>query len=632
MNNHKKLIVMVIALSVILILSSSYAVLRSSKLGKNSYVINVGDLQVSFQDNKTNALTASNMYPMTDEEGAKVEQELVFTVKNEGSVKAYYNVWIEETSTEPEFKTVIKYIVKKDTGDYGSPNILSEEKNIDYNATLEANGEVTYHVKVYLAESADNTYMGKTFTGKIHVEASQEYYAPPASKIINEKLNESNSVVDDKGITYLSGANEDINFNYVWYSGKLWRITQINPDGTIKMISEDAVTGIYYGETANFEKSWAYDWLNEDFLDTLYNYQDIIVTDAEWELTGGYGTSNHPEPYGTVETAVGLLNTYEYYRSFEKINSDIYGEKFQKGYLNDGYPWWLASSCDNTLDATTMYAVAANDYDDGLWGGAPNSSAWGVRPAVVLKSDIKLEHSGTKEDPFTIKNDKRKGYVGEKLNERLSGEYVKVDNKVYRIVGIENGTTKLISDDYVRDENGDILKKQYSSPDTGIHNYIDAVNSNDLNYWAYYLNNKWLTDDLKKYLVKGTYYLGLIQRETTSLKSYKNTICQESETNETTKSCPKTETIWNGYVGIPRIGEMFAYAIEDTLNPQSMFLITPYDSGGYYIATCLIGGNVDVLFYNEVATVRPSINLNSNVRIASGDGTKQSPYEVKLAS
>ena len=50
MNNQKKLIVMVITLSLILILSSSYALLRSSKLGKNSYVINVGDLKVNFQE------------------------------------------------------------------------------------------------------------------------------------------------------------------------------------------------------------------------------------------------------------------------------------------------------------------------------------------------------------------------------------------------------------------------------------------------------------------------------------------------------------------------------------------------------------------------------------------------------
>ena len=54
MNSRKNLIIMVITLSLILILSSSYALLKSEKIGENNYVINIGDLQVRFQDIKTN--------------------------------------------------------------------------------------------------------------------------------------------------------------------------------------------------------------------------------------------------------------------------------------------------------------------------------------------------------------------------------------------------------------------------------------------------------------------------------------------------------------------------------------------------------------------------------------------------
>ncbi len=633
MSNRKKLIIMVITFSLILILSSSFALLRSTRLSQNNYVINVGDLKVNFQDTKTNALTASNMYPMTDEEGKEVEQELVFTVKNEGTVKAYYNVSIEETSTNPEFKTVIKYLVKKDTNDYNSPVLLSENKYVDSNAILEPNGEATYHVKVYLAENADNTYMGKTFTGKVHVEASQKSYVTPASEIVKEKLNEENSITDDKGIIYLSGTNEDINFNYVWYSGKLWRITQINPDGTMKMITENAITGIYFGETADFENSWAYDWLNEDFLDTLYNYQDIIVTDAKWELTSNYGTSNHPEPYKIVETAVGLLNTYEYYRSYEKINTDIEVEKYQKLYLNNGHVWWLSSSCHNTLESTCIFAANA-EMDNSLWGGDPNDSALGIRPAIVLKSDIRLEHSGTLEDPFTIKADKRKGYEGEKLNERLSGEYVKVDNRVYRIVGIENGTTKLTSVDYVRDENGDILNKQYGSPNNA-RNYKEAVETNNSDYWGVYLNKTWITPNLRKYLVNGTYYMGItmIQVEGGNHgSSYKDAICQDIDTKEITKKCAKTEKNWTGLVGLPRIGEMFAFPLdEDNKNSQDYYLITQTsETGWYFYIYSKVGDTIaGSAFYESKHAVRPSITINSNATIAIGKGTKQSPYEIK---
>ena len=58
----------------------------------------------------------------------------------------------------------------------------------------------------------------------------------------------------------------------------------------MKMITDDTVTSINYGSEVNFytdedNKSYVYQWLNEDFLDTLYNYENIIVTDASWNAT-----------------------------------------------------------------------------------------------------------------------------------------------------------------------------------------------------------------------------------------------------------------------------------------------------------------------------------------------------------
>ena len=108
MNSKRNLLIMIITLSLVLILGSSYAYLMYTKESNNSYVINVGTLEITFVDSKTEFLNLSNMYPMTDEEGESLEQELVFQVKNTGNLVANYNVYIEELSTEPEFKTVIK--------------------------------------------------------------------------------------------------------------------------------------------------------------------------------------------------------------------------------------------------------------------------------------------------------------------------------------------------------------------------------------------------------------------------------------------------------------------------------------------------------------------------------------------
>ena len=78
-------------------IGSSYALLRNRDIGENTYVMNVGLLEVTFLDSETSVLTLENAYPMTDEEGRYEEKELVFTVKNTGDYPAKYSVYIEET-------------------------------------------------------------------------------------------------------------------------------------------------------------------------------------------------------------------------------------------------------------------------------------------------------------------------------------------------------------------------------------------------------------------------------------------------------------------------------------------------------------------------------------------------------
>ena len=88
----KYLPVYMIMLSIMLLLGTSYALLRSSHQGENSYVMNVGLLEVTFVDSQTSALTLENAKPVTDEEGEQEINELVFTVKNTGNVDAKYSV------------------------------------------------------------------------------------------------------------------------------------------------------------------------------------------------------------------------------------------------------------------------------------------------------------------------------------------------------------------------------------------------------------------------------------------------------------------------------------------------------------------------------------------------------------
>ena len=450
-----------------------------------------------------------------------------------------------------------------------------------------------------------------------------------------------NLTIEENGITYLSGTNTCINFNYVWYSGKLWRITAINPDGTMKMRTDDVITNISYNpyngdisfydiskkDDATYTGSWMYQWLNEDFLDTLYNHENIIVEDSTWNITNSNASSyteiSKKLPETTLinnstigkNTPVGLLNSYEFYLSYKNTNNN------SLGYLSNGYNWWLL----NPYNSSSVWFVY--NYSNAGGGGGGLSSASGVRPSINLKSNIQLSGgSGTKDDPYTISGDKEQPTINTTLlNTRTVGEYVIFNEdgdvstkEIYRIVGIEDEKVKLNKNDYIKSDET-VVKKKFSTSST----YGSGTSDE---YWDYYLNNTWYNNLASKDMLdNGTYYI----KESLS-GSYKNSLCNIDNTTETTKNCVKTTSIWNtGYVGLSRYGEMFASQQGDGKDSSSdIWLITPF--GSSYVWYVRDYGYAVHNNLSDTSAARPSIFLKSNVVITGGTGTKSDPFEIAL--
>jgi len=182
-NIKKYLPVFLVMLSITILLGTSYALLRNQDMGVNTYVMNVGLLEVSFEDSETNSLNLTNMYPIPDEEGVNQTNELEFTIKNTGDFDATYNVYIEETSTSPEFKSVIRFVSNKNDTGYNSPKTLSEDYYIDQEGTLKVGETATYKVKTWLSIDADSTYMNKTFKARIVVDVLMEQQTTAAETI-----------------------------------------------------------------------------------------------------------------------------------------------------------------------------------------------------------------------------------------------------------------------------------------------------------------------------------------------------------------------------------------------------------------------------------------------------------------
>ena len=115
-----------------------------------------------------------------------------------------------------------------------------------------------------------------------------------------------------------------------------------------------------------------------------------------------------------------------------------------------------------------------------------------------------------------------------------------------------------------------------------------------------------------------TWYLGTVgSGESYKLAKYTNTT-----DNILTSSTTNTK------VGLLRFGELMAGQFDRYGNNTNHWLLTPYSSSN------VRGVSNRGYAYNNNPTdangVRPSINLKSNVIITGGDGTKNSPFELKL--
>jgi len=629
LKKKKTLLIIGIVSLILILLGSTYAFFTYSR-SVDAFVLTSNRISATFESG-TNSVSFTNAYPISDTYALANLDRLTyidFTVSGEvGSIDSSvsYEIYLTEELNNTLSSDYIKvYLTDDNNNQVAGPSIYSSLDYTTYSGS--ASGRViytgnqsgtfsnNYRLYVWLDSTYEQNTVSQTFTFKVNLYAyndTNKSFAYTFKNAVEEKNATCATYVEEDGITYISGTKDCIDFNYVWYSGKLWRITAIYPDGTMKMITDDAITTINYGSDVNFytdtsNSSYMYQWLNEDFLSTLYNYENIIVTDARWNATQTNSSSTKPSETTLVTAPVGLLNSYEYYKSYQNTS-------YSNGYLNNSYYWWLL----NPYSSLNVWNVSNN----GRASRSDPSLAFGARPSINLQSGITInDGTGTSDDPYTISGDK--GTVTANttfLNTRQSGEYVNFDGELYRIVGIENNTTKLNKMDYVRDESDTVIEKKFSSSTTFGSGDSDT-------YWDYYLNNTWynsITQNYKNMLVEGTYYLG------TTNGNYKGAICATASNTVTTVDCEKTSNTWTGYVGLPRYGEMFASQQGSSYSSSRyMWLITPYNSSLVWRVSNY--GDADYYNPSNARVARPSINLSSAVKITGGTGLKNDPFEISL--
>ena len=402
-------------------------------------------------------------------------------------------------------------------------------------------------------------------------KSCNRYVAEVANSLVktisdNSSANKIPSTLDTNNNYFVSGSATN---NYVWYSGKMWRIISYNTvDKTIKLVTDENISLVTYSTDVNnnnYKTSNINLWLNNIFLPTLRNPEKYIL-DSEWNYTAT-STATMPARTSTTTAKIGMLNYYEY----AKVG----------GFLNIGKNFWLLSN--HTTGRNVWYVNSSNSATNG-----PTATYIGVRPSIVLRPNLTFISggNGTASNPYRLTGDVGAN-SGTILNTRFAGEYVRVNGTVFRIVDTTSGLTKLVSVEPLPVED-----KQF--------HYYDTVYSSNT-YIGEYLNT-WSQSIITK-ITEGDFC-----RELMTVNSPQTTSCAQSD-------------ILNIKIAIPKIGEMFTA----NTNREYWTLTNATEDTLYVVES---DGSLRTKGITETSGVRAVLYLKGNITITGGNGTPSSPYTV----
>ena len=422
---------------------------------------------------------------------------------------------------------------------------------------------------------------------------------------------------DVDGTRYVTG--ETVDNNYVWYSGKMWRIVALNSDGTVKLVTQDAMTSVAWSTSksnTDYSQSQIRTWLNTEFLPTI---NESLIVESNWDYTtyASFPTEKDTANAISVSDKVGLLSVYDY-----MMTGGTATQSTSKTYLNDGYIIWHTLS-PTSVSNRYIWNVNVDDYA-GVAQDARGS--YGARPSVNLKSDITLtgEGNGEIETPYMLVGDIKVGQANELLSTRLSGEYIKFNNVKYRIVGVENGLTKITMADY--DVNNNTLSTSVAfgastdeftfSTTYGIGKYLDD--------W-YNATSETDTSETYTGLYLSETAKAMIATPSDGVRWYAGPD-NASMVYDYTKAIEGTPI--EATIGLGRYGEMFSTQFGNVSSSSIYYtwLMTKY--GASNVWTVSYGAANTVMYLTRTHGARPSMYLKSDVKITGGSGMPHDAYTI----
>ena len=387
---------------------------------------------------------------------------------------------------------------------------------------------------------------------------------------LSQVVKENNNLKEINGDYYFQN---DVDNNYLMYSNILWRIIKVNNDNTVKLISNDVLTYLSYGEN-DYENSYMNMWLNKTDDDNTGILENLL---------------NTPNNYLTNDSICKDSISDTKHITCDEINdTDLIGTLSVFDYINAG-------GKDSYLNIDKYFYLSTLDKDNNIWfvndsgnvSSADGSDIYGIRPTITLKSNSKsIAGDGTIDNPYVIDEN------------YIFGSYVKLGEDIWRVYNIDGNNIKLSLNDYLKEDGEEVLYK-YS---TNGYYHNDTIKGS----LAYYLNNTYLNSlSYKNNIINNKWSNGIYG--SSNDYDYKDTLNTKVDTKVTSLSVG--DVILNG--------ELSDYYLSTGVSKSSSLVYTVKGNGTLYGKSS-----------TSTSKIVPTISIDKNI-LTKGNGTINSPYEME---
>lgn len=390
---------------------------------------------------------------------------------------------------------------------------------------------------------------------------------------------------DDSG--YYKG---NIKNNYVLFSGMMYRVVNVNSDGTVRLISNENLNNLHFN-TIDYTDSNVDIYLNSTYLDIIYD--DSYLVENEYCV----GNINSREEIDKVcdtkiKRKVGLLSYQDYINTL--VNDT--------GYLCSQFNYALANRIDGSIITSGIGDKCTVLISDDV---LPS-----IRPVITLKSDLLvLNGKGTKDNPYKLE-DYKYASQQDKINTRLIGEYVNYSGITFRIIDIDKDkNVKMISLGGLERNIIDQDKKQLLLFDIPkVDDYY--FNVSDTDNPGYIINNQFI-DYIKDDKMISYKYTIPVHDKSKNVKDYSN---KDSGTAKIVMS--KTYDLFSGAQTINN-ADIYLY-LDNSTTTNNIYYLNAVNGRAFETKTDVFGS----------FSFKSVIKIKGDNVIRKGKGTLNSPYYI----